>query len=60
MKVRVTELKDNPYTYGLTVGNTYEITDHYKFPDGKVAYCVDCDDQGESNELYDGEFEEVK
>lgn len=58
MKVRITELKDNPY--GLTVGNVYEIVDTYKFPDGKVAYSIDIDDQGDPNEIYDGEFEELK
>lgn len=56
MIVKITNLLDSPY--GLTVGNIYEITGSYKMPDGKIAYTIDLDDDGDPNEIYDGEFEE--
>lgn len=59
MIVKITKLLGSP-ACGLTAGNIYEITRSYIMPGGVVAYCIDKDDDGDSNELYDGEFEEVK
>lgn len=46
--------------HGLTIGNTYTIMDEYKFPCGKKVYMIEADDDGDENELYEGEFEVIE
>lgn len=65
MKVRLIQFNYKDYEnknitpYGLTIGNIYEVAEPYKLTDGTNAYTIEEDDDGDENELYDGEFEVI-
>jgi len=58
--VKLVKFNDGESTLGLTVGNIYQVVDTYKFPgSNKLVVTIDKDDDGDENELYEGEFEVV-
>lgn len=56
--VKLVKFNDGESTFGLTIGNIYQVAGTYKsFDSEKLVVTIEQDDDGDENELYEGEYE---
>lgn len=59
--VKLVKFNDGETTLGLTIGNVYKVAGTYTFPDSeKLVVTIEEDDDGDENELYEGEYEVIE